>query len=49
MGAGYTNEEGVKASVSSPKLPPQAIILDANFTLKTPERLWYVTALALAQ
>lgn len=34
------NEEGVKVAVSSQELAPAAIILDANLTLATPERLW---------
>lgn len=41
VGAGYTNDEGQKVAVSSPKLAPSGIILDAELTLPTPERLWY--------
>jgi len=40
IGAGYTDETGHKASVSSPYLAPAGIILDAELTLPTPERLW---------
>lgn len=40
MGAGYTNNEGQKVAVSSPNLIPGGIILDAEMTLGTPERLW---------
>ncbi|KAF9451931.1 iron-containing alcohol dehydrogenase [Macrolepiota fuliginosa MF-IS2] len=39
LGAGYTNEEGHKVAVSSPELVPGGIILDAELTLGTPERL----------
>ena len=41
-GAGFTNEEGVKVAVASQDLIPGGIILDAELTLATPERLWYV-------
>jgi len=40
MGAGYTSEEGRKTGVKDPQLAPKAIILDAELTLFTPERLW---------
>lgn len=40
IGAGYTNEEGHKVAVSSHELVPGGIILDAELTLGTPERLW---------
>ena len=43
IGAGYTNEEGLKVAVSSQELAPAGIILDAELTLATPERLWWVT------
>ncbi|KAH9858563.1 alcohol dehydrogenase IV [Lenzites betulinus] len=43
IGAGYTNEEGYKVAVSSPELAPAGIILDAELTLATPERLWLST------
>ena len=41
-GAGYTNEAGQKTAVSSPYLAPSGVILDAELTLATPERLWSV-------
>ncbi|KAI0371119.1 iron-containing alcohol dehydrogenase [Pilatotrama ljubarskyi] len=44
-GAGYTNEEGFKVAVSSPELAPAGIILDAELTLATPERLWLSTGM----
>lgn len=40
VGAGYTNEEGHKVVAASPELAPAGIILDAELTLATPERLW---------
>lgn len=40
IGAGYTNENGEKTGVSSPYLAPAGVILDAELTLATPERLW---------
>lgn len=43
IGAGFMNEQGVKVAVSSQELAPAAIILDANLTLATPERLWLAT------
>ncbi|KAI0344579.1 alcohol dehydrogenase IV [Trametopsis cervina] len=45
IGAGYTNEDGVKVAVSAPELAPAAIILDAKLTLATPERLWLSTGI----
>ncbi|KII92110.1 hypothetical protein PLICRDRAFT_36898 [Plicaturopsis crispa FD-325 SS-3] len=45
VGAGFTNDEGAKVSVSSPQLAPAGIILDAELTLATPERLWLSTGL----
>lgn len=42
VGAGFTNDDGVKVAVSSQELAPAGIILDAELTLATPERLWYV-------
>ncbi|THH18790.1 hypothetical protein EW146_g2256 [Bondarzewia mesenterica] len=45
IGAGFTNEQGVKASVSSPELGPAGIILDAELTLPTPEQLWLSTGI----
>ncbi|KAH9894929.1 iron-containing alcohol dehydrogenase [Cubamyces lactineus] len=44
-GAGYTNDEGYKVAVSSPELAPAGIILDAELTLATPERLWLSTGM----
>ena len=45
VGAGYTNEEGSKIVISSPELAPAGIILDAELTLATPERLWLSSGL----
>jgi hypothetical protein len=42
VGAGYTNDAGEKNAVSSPYLAPAGVILDAELTLATPERLWSV-------
>ncbi|KAG6832619.1 hypothetical protein H0H92_014455 [Tricholoma furcatifolium] len=39
IGAGYTDDEGIKVAVSSQALAPAGIILDAELTLATPERL----------
>ncbi|EMD37636.1 hypothetical protein CERSUDRAFT_114286 [Gelatoporia subvermispora B] len=44
-GAGYTNEEGMKVVVASQELAPAGIILDAELTLATPERLWLSTGM----
>ncbi|KIM40170.1 hypothetical protein M413DRAFT_446331 [Hebeloma cylindrosporum] len=44
-GAGFTNEEGKKVAVSSQELAPAGIILDAELTLATPERLWLSTGI----
>ncbi|KIJ67918.1 hypothetical protein HYDPIDRAFT_107456 [Hydnomerulius pinastri MD-312] len=44
-GAGYTNEQGNKVSVSDPLIAPAGIILDAELTLSTPEELWLSTGL----
>ncbi|QRV91210.1 iron containing alcohol dehydrogenase family protein [Ceratobasidium sp. AG-Ba] len=43
MNAGYTNEDGHKVSVNDPELCPDAVILDTDLTLHTPERLWLST------
>ncbi|PAV19863.1 alcohol dehydrogenase IV [Pyrrhoderma noxium] len=43
--AGYTNEKGSKVGISAPELSPAGIILDAELTLPTPERLWLSTGL----
>lgn len=40
VGAGFTSEDGQKVGVSSQELAPAGVILDANVTLATPERLW---------
>jgi glycerol dehydrogenase-like iron-containing ADH family enzyme len=42
IGAGYTDEAGQKTAVSSQYLAPSGVILDAELTLATPERLWSV-------
>jgi hypothetical protein len=41
-GAGYIDEAGQKTTMSSPYLAPSGVILDAELSLVTPERLWYV-------
>lgn len=38
--AGFTNENGMKTSVTVQELGLAGIILDAELTLATPERLW---------
>ncbi|KZS86907.1 alcohol dehydrogenase IV [Sistotremastrum niveocremeum HHB9708] len=45
IGAGYTNEDGVKVAVSDQQLAPSGIILDSELTLDTPERLWLSTGI----
>ncbi|TRM69933.1 hypothetical protein BD626DRAFT_475802 [Schizophyllum amplum] len=45
VAAGVTNEEGNKVGVMSPELAPAGVILDAELTLATPERLWLSTGL----
>ncbi|KAI0029982.1 alcohol dehydrogenase IV [Vararia minispora EC-137] len=45
VGAGYTNDEGNKVSLSDQALAPSGIILDAELTLATPERLWLSTGM----
>ncbi|KAF8743985.1 hypothetical protein AX14_013387 [Amanita brunnescens Koide BX004] len=45
VGAGYTDDEGHKASVNSQELGPAGIVLDAELTLATPQRLWLSTGL----
>jgi len=45
VGAGYTNDAGEKTAVSSPHLAPAGVILDAELTLATPERLWLSTGI----
>ncbi|KAI0318236.1 alcohol dehydrogenase IV [Amylostereum chailletii] len=43
--AGYTDEQGQKVAVMGQQLVPAGIILDAELTLSTPERLWLSTGL----
>ncbi|KAF9033252.1 alcohol dehydrogenase IV [Hymenopellis radicata] len=45
IGAGFTDESGQKVGVSSQQLAPSGIILDAELTLPTPERLWLSTGI----
>lgn len=45
IGAGYTDEQGNKVAVSSHEIIPAGIILDAELTLATPERLWLSTGI----
>ncbi|PIL35440.1 hypothetical protein GSI_02167 [Ganoderma sinense ZZ0214-1] len=45
IGAGFTNEQGEKSRITSTELAPAGIILDAELTLATPERLWLSTGL----
>jgi len=45
IGAGFTNEDGHKVAVASQELAPAGIILDAELTLATPERLWLSTGI----
>lgn len=45
IGAGFTTDEGEKIAVSSQDLAPAGIILDAELTLPTPERLWLSTGI----
>jgi len=45
IGAGFTNDDGMKTSVNSQELAPAGIILDAELTLATPERLWLSTGI----
>ncbi|KAI0051207.1 alcohol dehydrogenase IV [Auriscalpium vulgare] len=45
IGAGYTNEVGQKVALTAPDLGPTGIILDAELTLPTPERLWLSTGI----
>jgi len=44
-GAGYTDEQGNKVSVSDPMIAPAGVILDAELTLATPEELWLSTGI----
>ncbi|KAI0318238.1 hypothetical protein OF83DRAFT_1117046 [Amylostereum chailletii] len=45
VGAGYTNDQGVKVAVSAQELAPAGVILDAELTLATPEKLWLSTGI----
>ncbi|EPQ57494.1 iron-containing alcohol dehydrogenase [Gloeophyllum trabeum ATCC 11539] len=45
IGAGYTEDNGHKVAVSDQRLAPAGIILDAELTLATPERLWLSTGM----
>ncbi|KAG1734725.1 alcohol dehydrogenase IV [Suillus paluster] len=45
IGAGYTNKQGDKVTVSHQELAPAGVILDAELTLSTPEQLWLSTGL----
>lgn len=42
--AGFT-KDGKKTGVADPNLPPTAVILDAEYSLKTPIKLWLTTGL----
>ncbi|TFK54277.1 alcohol dehydrogenase IV [Heliocybe sulcata] len=44
-GAGFTDDDGNKVTVSDPRLAPAGIILDAELTLTTPDRLWLSTGM----
>ncbi|KAI6046103.1 alcohol dehydrogenase IV [Pisolithus marmoratus] len=43
--AGYTDEQGNKAGIANTMIAPSGIILDAELTLATPEKLWLSTGL----
>lgn len=45
MGAGYTDESGLKTGVSHPELAAHAIIYDSKFALETPPWLMMSTAM----
>jgi len=45
IGAGYTDDTGNKVAVSSQELAPAGVILDAELTCPTPERLWLSTGI----
>ena len=45
LGAGYTNESGLKTGVAHPELAPHCIIYDSKFALHSPERLYMSTGL----
>lgn len=44
-GAGYKDENGHKTGLAGHDFPPAAVILDAELTLSTPERLWLSTGI----
>lgn len=44
-GAGYKDENGHKTGLGGPDFPPAAVILDAELTLPTPEKLWLSTGI----
>lgn len=45
LGAGYTNEQGMKTGVAHPELAPHVIIYDSKFALETPPWLWMSTGM----
>ncbi|KAK5119629.1 hypothetical protein LTR85_007458 [Meristemomyces frigidus] len=45
LGAGYTNEDGMKTGVAHPELAPHAVIYDSKFALETPAWLWMSTGM----
>lgn len=45
LGAGYTNEDGMKTGVAHPELAPHVIIYDSKFALETPPWLWMSTGM----
>jgi maleylacetate reductase len=44
-GAGFTNEQGDKAGMRDPRMMVQAVIYDAELTLRTPMHLWLSTGM----
>ena len=44
-GAGYKDENGNKIGLGGHDFPPAAVILDAELTISTPERLWLSTGI----
>ncbi|EME38487.1 hypothetical protein DOTSEDRAFT_75874 [Dothistroma septosporum NZE10] len=45
LGAGYTNEDGMKTGVAHPELAPHVVIYDSKFALETPPWLWMSTGM----
>ncbi|CAK4030914.1 related to Lactaldehyde reductase [Lecanosticta acicola] len=45
LGAGYTNEQGMKTGVAHPELAPHVILYDSKFALETPPWLWMSTGM----